>query len=48
MKGGELGEDMLKVRFALDFRVCFAQYSESTDEGVGTSQVSRIHTPKTR
>ena len=48
MKGGELGEDMLEVRFALDFRVYFAQYSESTDEGVGTSQVSRIHTPKTR
>ena len=48
MKGGELGEDMLEVRFALYFRVCFAQYSESTDEGVGTSQVSRIHTPKKR
>ena len=48
MKGGELGEDMPEVRFALDFRVYFAQYSESTDEGVGTSQVSRIHTPKTR
>ena len=48
MKGGELGEDMLEVRFALDFRVCFAQYSESSDEALGASQVSRIHTPKTR
>ena len=48
MKGGELGEDMLEVRFALEFRVFFTKYSESTDEGVGTSQVSRIHTPKTR
>ena len=48
MKGGELGEDMLEVRFALDFHVCFAQYSESSDEALGASQVSRIHTPKTR